>query len=638
MDHERLKRKMVAVLIADVVGYSRLMAMDEEGTHLRLNRLKEAVIDPGGSRHSGRFIRSMGDGMLVEFDSAIDAVRFAIEVQNGLARSEEHVEPERRIMLRIGINIGDVIFDAKDIYGNSINIAARLEQWAEPGTVYVTAVIYDQLRSYPALSFKDKGKREFKNIDRPIHVFRVQGIKSDEKSASGSTIHLLRRRYFPHAFARKPTVKRAVVALSIAGTVGMAAFPHYYRAPVTSRTASILVLPFRNVSDDAGQNYFADAVTSDVATDLSRIRDVVVISAATAFSFKGKPVDPKQINHDIGVRYLIVGSIRRIGQQINTNIQLIEAASGVQLWGERFDNDFVDLGKLEEGITGRIAASLDVQLVQAEGHRAERAVVPDALDLRLRATSLFFQSVNPENVMAARNLLIQAVHLDPGSAEAWARLGQLTASDYFNHWNATGRHQLGDAEEAVRKALLLDPNLALAHFANGFVQRARGEHHLAIEAFDHAIELNPSFALAYAQKADELILLGRPSEAQPLVERAIKLSPRDPSLGMFYWFIGRANFFAGRYDQAIPWLRKSVEMRPNVWYNGLYLASAYALNQDIDEARKTLAAFNRRFSQPVYTVALVADQETTNPSSDPTVIAARDKFHLGLLRAGMAEN
>ncbi len=401
--------------------------------------------------------------------------------------------------------------------------------------------------------------------------------------------------------------------------------------------AAILVLPFRNATGDPKQEYFTDAVTADLTVDLSRMRDIVVISAASALTYKESNLDTRQISRELGVRYLVIGSIARIGDLVRTNIQLVDAASGEQLWGDRFENEFVDLGGLENAITGRIAASLNVQLLRAEGRRAEKAARPDALDLRLRATSLFFGSIAPEHTLAARRLLEQSVALDPSSAEAWARLGEVIISDYLNRWNDTGKEQVRDAEDAVRKALQLDPNHALARVASGLIQRARGEHHAALEAFSQAIELDPNFAFAYARKGNELILVGRALEALPLVEQAIRLSPHDPSIGIFYWIAGRAYFFAGQYDEAVPWLRRSVEARPNIWYNRLYLVSANALLGKLEEAKRDLAEFNRRFSSPAYSLSLVQVQEGSTPNTDPSVVAARAKFHEGLIRAGMPE-
>ena len=406
---------------------------------------------------------------------------------------------------------------------------------------------------------------------------------------------------------------------------------------VSQTTASILVLPFRNGTGDPAQEYLTDAVTSDLTVDLSRMRDIVVISAATALAYKDTALDIRQIARELGVRYLVVGVIARTGDLVRTNVQLLDANSGAQLWGDRFEHEFADLSGLENTITGRIAASLNIQLIRAEGRRAERAPQPDALDLRLRASSLFYSAVTPRNTLATRVLLESAVALDPTSAEAWARLAHIIATDHLNQWNNTGGDDLRDAENAAHKAMWVDPNLALAHFANGLIQRARGAHHAALEAFRRATELDRNFATAYAQQGNQFTLVGCPAKAHPLVEQAIRLSPHDPAIGVFQWFIGRANFFTERYDQALLWLRKSVETRSNVWYNRLYLVSAYALSAMPQAAAGALDEFNRCFPSPVCTLAVVRAWENATPNDHPTVVAAREKFHEGLLRAGLAE-
>ena len=644
MEHIRLKRRMVAILLADVVGYSRLMGLDEENTHVRFNEIVEEIIEPQTRWHDGRIIRTLGDGVLIEFNSASDAVHCGLQIQEKLAEFEQRLNVAVRMNLRIGVNSGDVIIDAEDIYGNSVNVAARLEQLAEPGTVYISSTVYEQVRADPQLTFSDQGNHVVKNIDRPVHVFQARKLFQTESAVSipsyrfalASRFALVRALF--EKVVRHTPVRLAAVGLIMAGTAGLSGLPHLRAKPGVTRSASILVLPFENTANDSSQEYLVDAITSDVSIDLSRMRDIVVISNATAFTYKGKQHDFKRISNDIGVRYLLIGGVARVNQQIKTTVQLIEAASGVQLWGDHFETPFAEVEKLEETITGRIATSLGIHLVQAEGQRAERVVVPDALELRMRATGAFLRAVTPETAMTARQLLKQAVDLDPGSAEVWARLAQITASDYLNHWNNAGPEQLATAEEGVQKALLLDPNLPLAHFANGFVHRAHGQHSAALEAFSRAIDLDPNFAMAYAQKADELMYLGRPEDVRSLIDQAIRLSPRDPSIGIFYWFLGRSAFFMGRYDEAIPWLRRSVEIRPNLWYNRLYLASAHALIGEFDDARATLGDFKRQFAWPTYSVAQVISYERANPSNNRVVSAARETFHRGLLGAGMAEN
>jgi adenylate cyclase len=482
--------------------------------------------------------------------------------------------------------------------------------------------------------FHDLGEQRLKNISRPVRVYRVGG-------ASGRAAHTPPRRGFKQA-----------LGAAHAAIKGMTRGTNHHRVPGTTKAGretpvsaetapstrpSILVLPFRNATGDPDQEYFTDAVTADLTVDLSRIRDIAVISAASAHTYKDRPTDTRRISRELGVRYVVVGSIARVGERVRTNVQLVEAASGEQLWGDRFENEFAELAQLQNAITGRVAASLNVQVIRAEGRRAEKSPQPDALDLRLRAASLFFGSIAPEHTLEARQLLRRSVALDPSSAEAWARLAEVIVADRLNRWNESGSEQIKEADEAVQNALRIDPNNALAHAASGLIHRTRGEHHSALECFSRAIELDPNFAFAHAHKGSELMAVGRPAETTGWVEQALRLSPHDPSVGIFHWIAGRANFFAGQYDEAIAWLHKSVRARPNLWYNRLYLVSAYALLGKAEEAGKALEEFNRRFPEPRFTLAVVKRHERSNPNSNPVFIAGREAFYEGLRRTGMAE-
>jgi len=642
MERAHLKRRLSAILLADVVGYSRLMSLDEEDTHLRLTDYVKELIEPKISESRGRPIRTMGDGFLIEFDSAIDAVRCGLAIQSELADRNAGVDPDRRIWLRIGINTGDVIVDERDIYGNSVNIAARLEGLAKPGAVYVTRGVRDQLQGNPSLAFDDGGERRVKNIKEPIRVYRVRHIEAGQRPVSPAALVAVGRLLFLTIFNARPraTVLSTVILAAVA-TVAASGLPTWRDHSRLAPRASIVVLPFSNFSGDPGEDYFADAVTDDLTTDLSRLPGTFVIASATAFTYKGKAVDVRQIGQEVGVRYLLEGSIKRIRTRVQANARLIDTASAAQIWGDRFDNEVTDLFDLQEAITGRIAASLDIQLVQAEYRRAiaEPAASADAVDLRLRAMGLYISGITPEHTRAARGLLRDAIRLDPTSAESWAWLADLLASDYLNRWNDAGKDQLLEAEQAVQRALAIDPYIYLAHFANGFIHRAKGENAAALDAFNQAVKLNHNFARGYVQKANELINAGRPDEAPPLVEKAIKLSPRDPSLGVFYWNLGRAHFFANQYYDAIPWLQKAVDLRPNLWHNWLYLASAYVLIGDEIAARKVLSDFNsyHLYRERGFTLATVKEFERANPNGNPIIVAGRKKFHEALLRAGMKE-
>jgi len=639
MEQTDLKRRLTAVLLADVVGYSRLMSIDEEGTHHRLSGYVQSLIDPAVTKHRGRLIRSMGDGMLVQFDSALDAVRCGVDIQRGLA-GDGAGDSDRRIQLRIGINTGDVIVDERDIYGNSVNIAARLEGLAEPGQIYVTRGVRDQLLGYPNLSFEDRGERRVKNIERPIRVFRVGYDQEAQRRTRSRGVLGGARRLCRAAFHPRPRSAVLIgVLIAVSAILALAAPPIWRESPPPLPRASIVVLPFNNFSGDSEQGYVADAITDDLTTDLARLKGTFVIARGTAFTFKGRSVDAREIGRECGVRYLLEGSIRRAGSKVETNVQLIDAQSGGHVWADRFENDVSDLSRLQAAVTGRIAESLDIQLVKAEGRRAldEHPRNPDAVDLRLRAMALYINSITPEHTLAARQLLEQSVRLDPNSAESWGWLADLLVSDYLTRWNGVGKDQLDQAEEAVRKAVAIDPDLALAHYADGLILRARGEHHAALEAFRLALRLNANFARAYAQEGNELVNVGRPAEAPPLVEMAIRLSPLDPSLGQFYWILGRAHFFAGDYHSAAGWLQKSIEVRPNLWYNRLYLVSAYELSGHADLANKVLREFNEQTEFKGYTLVRVDSSEKANPNDNAVVAAGRQKFRAGLLAAGMAE-
>jgi TolB-like protein len=622
------------------------MSLDEEGTHLRLSQYLKTSIEPTIREHAGRLIRTAGDGFLAEFDSAVDAVYCALDIQDGLSEHDAGIVPNRRLKLRIGINAGDVIAEEGDIYGNSVNIAARLEGLTEPGQVFVTRSVRDQLQGQPKISLEYRGERRVKNIKTPIRVYHVKRIQEQPKLASMRGIgararFLFRTRLVPRW--RSVTISGTALAAIVAVTV--AALPFRPDYSVMSPRASIMVLPFRNASNDPAQDYFADAVTDNLTTDLSRLSDTSVISPATAFTYKGKVTDPRDIGREFGVRYLLQGSIRRAGLQVQTNAQLVETRSAAQIWADRFDSQLTDLFELQDAVTGRIASSLHIQLVKAEYRRsiAQRPADPDAIDLRLRAMAILVTSITPEHHLSARRFLEDSVRLDPQSAESWGQLANVLASDYFNHWNEAkespeaARELLRRAENAAQEALKIDPSVAVAHFAEGFIRRAKGDHPGALDAFDRAVQLDQNFARARAQKANQLVLLGRPQEALPLVLQAITLSPGDPAISGFYWTAGRAYFVMRKYQDAIVWLRKAAEVKP-FWFNRAYLLAAYALTgqHQQPEGVAALSAYKSSFSE--YTLQHIADlYEKEFPHTDAGVQASIQELYKGLRLAGVPE-
>jgi TolB-like protein/Flp pilus assembly protein TadD len=538
-----------------------------------------------------------------------------------------------------------VIADNRDIYGNSVNIAARLEGLAEPGEIYVTRSVRDQLQGHPDLLFADRGQRKLKNLSQPIRIYRVRRVEQQQRRAFQGDLVDKTRAFSRAIFVahRRSTIWTSIL-LAVTASITVAALPLRRDFSLLSPRASIMVLPFRNVSNNPGQDYFADAVTDDVTTDLSRLSDTVVISPGTAFTYKGKAVDPRQIGREFRVRYLLEGSIRKDGTNVQTNAQLVDTRTAAHIWADRFDTELADLSELQDAITGRIASSLHIQLLQAEHRRAiaERPADPDAVDLRLHAMALLVAGPSPEHHLSARQFFEESLQRDPQSAESWSQLAGLLVNDYLNNWNEAkqspeaGKDLLRRAEKALEEALKIDPTVAAAHLADGFIRRARGDHQGALDAFDRAVQLDPNSARAYAQKANQLVMVGRAKEAPPLVLKAIALSPRDPYTGMFYWVIGRAYFVTQNYDDAIVWLRKAVEVRPTVWYNRAYLLAAYAHlgRHDQPEGRAALSDYNGGFSG--YTVQRIRElYEKELPHTDPVIQASIQALYDGLQKAGV---
>jgi len=428
----RVERKLAAILAADVAGYSRLMGADEEGTLAQLKALRRELSDPKIKEHHGRIVKTTGDGLFIEFASVVDAVRCAVEVQREMADRNADVPADRRIEFRMGINLGDIIKDGRDIYGDGVNVAARLEALAEPGGICVNRVVRDQVRDKLDFSFEDMGEQQVKNITRPVRVYALRS--------------------------------------GVSALPAPSALP---AAPITPNVAprlSIVVLPFANLGNDPEQQYFADGITEDLTTDLSRIAGLLVISRNTAFSYQGKRVDTKQIGRELGVRYVLEGSVRRSGNQIRVNAQLIDADTDTHLWAERFDGDTGDLFALQDEITSRIAIALNLELIGAEAVRPTRHA--DALDCILRGRAAFNKPPSPEKYTEPIDLYEQALALDPWSVDAHSLLATALMARVVDFMSDTPAADITRAEELVGKALAASPRSPAAHFAKAQVLRA----------------------------------------------------------------------------------------------------------------------------------------------------------------------
>jgi adenylate cyclase len=548
-------RRLTAILAADVAGYSRLMGADEEGTHERLTAHLRELINPKIAEHRGRIVKNTGDGFLADFGSVVDGVRCAIEVQRRMVERNVETSPESRIEFRIGINLGDVIVEEHDIFGDGVNVAARLEALAEPGGICVSGVVRDQLRDRLDIGFEDLGEQSVKNIARPVRVYT----------------------WSPGAIAGLPTASAPPSTSSL--------------PPIAAPRLSIVVLPFANLSDDREQQYFADGITDDLTTDLSRIGGSLVISRNTAFTFKDKRTDTKQIGRELCVRYVLEGSVRRSGNQLRVNAQLIDAESDTHLWAERFDGDTSDLFALQDEITGRIANALGVELIAAEA--ARKTNNPDALDYVLLGRAVLSKPRTPDTYREAINLFEHALALDPQSVEAQSRLANILAGRVLSGLTASPSVDLVRADELIDRALAASPRYAFAHHVRGQVLRAQNRWEDAISEYEMALLLNRNMALAFTRLGWCKLYAGSINEVIPLVEQAIRLSPRDPGIGGWYYLIGTVHLLQSRTDEAIVWLEKARSAAPTVPLQRSRLASAYALRSETERAAAELAKARR---------------------------------------------
>jgi TolB-like protein/class 3 adenylate cyclase/Tfp pilus assembly protein PilF len=563
----RQTRRLAAILAADVAGYSRLMGADEEGTHERLKAHRRELLEPKIKDHRGRIVKNTGDGFLAEFASVVDAVRCAVEVQRAMVDREPEVPEDRRISFRIGINLGDVIVEDDDIFGDGVNVAARLEALAEPGGLCVSRMVRDQIRDKLPYAFQDLGEQSVKNIARPVRVYALR-----------------------HGADADP------LAPSVAGSPPVS-------QPAAAPRLSIVVLPFANLGGDPEQQYFADGITEDLTTDLSRIAGMLVISRNTAFTYQGKRIDTKQIGRGLCVRYVLEGSVRRSGNQVRVNAQLIDAETDAHLWAERFDGDLHDLFALQDEITSRIAVALNLELITAEAARTiER---PDALDYILRGRAVLSKPQSRDSSAEAIGLFESALALDPRSVAARSLLATVLAGRVLDQMSDSAAADIARADRLAGEALSASPRDPLAHHAKGNVLRAQNRLEEALAEYETVIALDRNRVSAYAQIGQCKFYQGSIEEYIPLVERAIRLSPRDPSIGSWFGRIGLVHLLQSRTDKAIIWLERARNADPALPYVRSRLASAYALNGELERAVLELAEArnltgDNRYSSLVY--------------------------------------
>ena len=626
MVEERTQRHLAAILAADVAGYTQLMEQDETDTFARLKAHRKELFEPEIEKHGGRVFKLTGDGLLAEFGSVVDAVECAVAVQRGMAERNKDVADDRRIDVRIGINLGDVIVEGEDRHGDGVNITARLQELAEPGGIAVSRTVVDHVKHKLALRFESLGEQRVKNITDPIAVYRLAADRTARRLRVPARLMRLGGRRVSLAVA-------AAILLLIAGT-GATSWYLYSRDRQPIHRLSIVVLPFNNLSNDPEQEYFADAITNNLTTDLSRIEDSFVIAPNTARTYKGRNLEAKQIGHELNVRYILDGSLRRTENQVRINAQLTDTETGAAVWSDRFDGDWTKSMQLEDEITGRLARRLDLELTKEESRRAqsERPNDPDAVDLAMRAWSVLNQPYSRERLEQSRSLFEQALHIDPGLSTALVGLSRTLATEVNYRWSAAPAEALARADDLVSRVLSASPNNAMAHFVKGEILRAGGkDFESAIGEYEAAIAINPSLAPAYAQLGHAKIRAGRAEEAFVPLQTAIHLSPRDPLLNIWYFIICHAYTHLGRDDAAIEWCRRSVAIGP-FWISYVDLASAYAWTGRKDEAQAAVAELLKLM--PNYTVDRWAHEGW---SSNPVFLAQYQRIIEGLRKAGLPE-
>ena len=582
-------RRLAAILAADVVGYSRMMGEDEGGTARAVRERREAAA-PIVAAHGGRIFKTMGDAVFVEFPSIVSAAECALAIQRMMAARNADLPDNKRLVYRIGLHLGDVLIEGDDLLGDGVNIAARLEGVAEPGGVCLSGAAYEHVRERVRADFVDLGETNLKNIARPTRIYRM---------------------------------------MTRAPSLDLPAAQNHSGPP----RLSIVVLPFANIGGGPEQDYFVDGVTESLTTDLSRISEAFVIARNTAFSYKGRPADPRSLGRELGVRYVLAGSVQRSGEAMRVNVQLTEAETGAHLWAERFDKPVADLFTMQDEIVSRIANTLKAEIVSAEARRAARTANPGALDLWLRGFDWIQRGGgNPEYLANARDCFARALGIDPDNVDAMTGLVLADTISAATYALDKRPERIAAAETTILKALSLAPQHAMAHHCFGQVLMLTKRPERAIGEFNEALALDRNLAMAHAQIGSAKIALGRAEEADAHIAEAMRLSPRDSAVNVFYVFLGFAKLMLGKDEEALAWLRKSVEANRSSPFAAFTYAAALALVGRIEEARarvQSALAVTPEFTVQRYRAGGASD--------NPTYLRQRERVIEGLRLAGVPE-
>ena len=593
MSSEPVERRLTAILAADVAGYSRLIGADEEGTLAQLKAFRKTLLDPTIAKHRGRIVKTSGDGMLVEFASAVDAARCAVEVQRGMADENAEIPQAKRIEFRIGIHLGDIIIDDNDILGDSVNIAARLESIAVPGGISISRAVHDQVRDRIDVCFDDKGEIALKNIARPVQVFAISGAKESKTAVSRESKPDL-------ALPDKP---------------------------------SIAVLPFQNMSGDPEQEYFADGMAEDIITALSRFKALFVIARNSSFTYKGRAVDVKQVGRELGVRYLLEGSVRKAANRVRITGQLVDTATGAHLWADRFDGGLGDIFDLQDQVTESVVGAIAPAVEKAEIERAKRKPTAslDAYALYLRGLARLYQFGNRQANDEALRLFNSAIELDPELASAYGRAAFCYVIAKINGWISDTANAVAEVNRLAQRGSELGKDDAIALAAGGnalaFVVRDLG---VGAGLIDRALVLNSNLAEAWNFGGWVKIWLGEPEIAIERFARAMRLSPLDP------WLLGMragtadAHFFLGRYDEAASWAALALQDNPDYQAGLRITAASNAMAGRPEQAQKAVTRL--RQLNPALRVSNLKD--VVGPFRRAEDLA---RYGEGLRRAGLPE-
>jgi TolB-like protein len=591
VEEERVQRRLAAILAADVVGYSRLTGVDEEGTIARLRALRRELIDPAIATHCGRIVKTTGDGILIEFASVVDAVRCAVQVQRELASRNDKVAQDKRIQFRVGIHIGDVVVEDDDLLGEGINIAARLEGIAEAGAICLSGDAYRQVQGKIEVATADLGEQRLKNIAQPVRVYQVLASERVDKAAPAL------------ALPDKP---------------------------------SIAVLPFQNMSGDPDQEYFADGIVEDIITALSRFPQLFVIARNSSFTYKGRAVDVKQVGRELGVRYVLEGSVRKAGNKVRITGQLIDSSTNTHLWGDRFDGSLEDIFDLQDQVTARVVGAIAPKLEQAEIERAKRKPTEslDAYDYCLRGIAQVHSEWTGTNhafeaLSEAQRLFAKAIELDPKFATAYGWAVQCYVVRKRSGWMVDRARDIPECERLAREAVKLGRDdagtLAHAGLALAFVV---GDMEGGAAVLDRARTLNPNLALTWESSAWVRGFLGDSDAAIAYAAQAMRLSPLDPLLVSFLAATGFGHFGAGNYDEAASWAERALRDHANYGPALRVAAASYALAGRLEDARRVMAHL-RRFDPNLR----VSDIKDLIPIRRPWIV----KYEDGLRKAGLPE-